>query len=101
ITLLVSRTDRTSNSDHYFTGKVKQNNDIMYNFSGKWDSKIDITNAKTGKSQVLWEVSPEVKKSKLPKMRPEYNFMQPYESEKLWEKVSKAILEDDQTKATE
>ena len=73
----------------------------MYNFSGRWDSKIEITSTKTGKSQPLWQVTPEVKKSKLPKMRPEDEFMQVYESEKLWDKVSKAILEDDQTKATE
>lgn len=86
---------------NYITGKVKHHNDTMYNFSGRWDSRIEITNYKTGKSSVLWEVTPEVKKSKLPKLRPEDSHLQLYESEKLWNKVSKAIIEDDQVKATE
>ncbi|EGC29466.1 hypothetical protein DICPUDRAFT_84515 [Dictyostelium purpureum] len=80
------------------SGKIKLNNETTHNFTGKWDKKIEITQAKKkGSSEILWDCSA-VKKNKTI-IRP-INQQEEFESQKLWQKVTQAILNKNQKDAT-
>jgi len=79
--------------------KIKQEKETLYTIHGKWDGLVEIKNELTKESTTLWNPTPEVVKSKLPKQAPEE--LLPNESHKLWGAVTTAILRSDQNAATD
>jgi len=76
------------------------NNQPLFNLSGRWDQRIDMTDASNPKSgQVLWAVTPEVASQRLVKLKPSTMFT--LESDSLWGKVTDAIVSGDQHTATD
>ncbi|PRP85039.1 hypothetical protein PROFUN_07223 [Planoprotostelium fungivorum] len=83
-------------------GKISRlsNNQPIFNLSGKWDQRIDLTDANNPKcGQILWAVTPEFINQKLTKLKP--NPMFALESDALWSKVTDAIVAGDQQLATD
>jgi len=74
---------------------------LLYTVHGKWDSKIELHNVQTNRTEILWYPSPEIRKNAIPKCKPDKQEMKPFESERLWEKVTDAINKGDQQKATD
>lgn len=79
------------------SGKITQKKDVLYTLSGKWDGRMDITNAKTKKSEVLWD-SKDAKR--VPKVTRPLDQQDNNESQKLWLNVTNAIKKRDQKDAT-
>jgi len=82
-------------------GKIVRttNNQVLYNFGGRWDHRIDITEANSRGGYILWAVSPETTSQRLAKLKP--TPMSPLESDNLWGQVTDAILSGDQQLATD
>jgi hypothetical protein len=79
------------------SGKIKRNKDTPYTISGKWDSRIEITNTKTKTSEVFWDPKGA---TRIPKSTPPIEEQKEFESQKLWTHVSRAIKQKDQREAT-
>ncbi|EGG20537.1 oxysterol binding family protein [Cavenderia fasciculata] len=85
------------------SGKIKKKGETLYNISGKWDNRLDITSAVQKKSsspknaQVLWDCKNAKKTPKFIKPIPE---QAENESQRLWQFVSNAITKRDQKEAT-
>eukprot|EP00741_Cyanophora_paradoxa_P002845 tig00000640_g2761.t1 len=69
----------------------------LYTIDGLWDTSFDITDAETSETEVLFncEGAPVVPQIVLPEEK-----QVPYESRRLWAKVTKALLANDQETAT-
>eukprot|EP01114_Cavostelium_apophysatum_P008315 TRINITY_DN2071_c0_g1_i2.p1 TRINITY_DN2071_c0_g1~~TRINITY_DN2071_c0_g1_i2.p1 ORF type:complete len:1089 (+),score=358.13 TRINITY_DN2071_c0_g1_i2:115-3381(+) len=83
------------------TAKIKRERETLFTISGKWDGEINIKNTKTEEIELLWQPTAENVSRRLPIYKPAREEMLPNESEKLWEKVSQAIVTQDQNKATQ
>lgn len=80
------------------TGKIRNSKkDILHTIQGKWDGRIDITNCKTKKTEVLWD-SKDAKR--VPKVTRPLDQQEDCESQKLWINVTNAIKKRDQKEAT-
>jgi len=83
------------------SGKIRLAKETLVTLDGHWDDCVKIKDKKTGVEQVLWEVSDEVRASRLRRFVVPREEQSNFESEKLWSKVSEAIAKDDQNAATE
>ncbi|KAL0276216.1 UNVERIFIED_CONTAM: hypothetical protein PYX00_003829 [Menopon gallinae] len=90
-------------SDHIngICGKLKLGKETLATIDGYWDGIINIKDKRTGEEQELWNPTPVVKASRLKRYTVPVELQGDFESERLWGKVSAAILADDQTAATE
>jgi len=76
------------------------NNQALYNLQGRWDQRIEIIDAVTNKpGQALWTVTAETASQRLTKLKPQPMF--DLESDKLWGKVTDAIIANNQQLATD
>lgn len=78
-------------------GKIRMKKDVLHTFQGKWDGRIDITNTKTKKTEVLWD-SKDARRG--PKIVRTLEQQEDFESQKLWINVTNAIKKRDQKEAT-
>jgi len=87
--------------DYYCVeGKIIKDGKPLYIISGKWDTLIEITEVKSKESKVLWNVTGQRSK-RLPRYTVKIDEQLPNESERLWIKVTNALIEDNQTVATD
>lgn len=78
-------------------GKIKKGKDTLYTLNGKWDGRIDISNAKGKNTEVFWDPS---KSQRIPKIVPPIEEQEEFESQRLWTNVTAAIKKKDQKEAT-
>jgi len=83
------------------SGKIRLAKETLVTLDGHWDDCVKIKDKKTGVEQVLWEVSDQVRASRLRRFVVPREEQSNFESEKLWSKVSEAIAKDDQNAATD
>lgn len=79
-------------------GKVES--EVLYNFAGVWNQRIEITDARTGVTSELWDVRGKREKL-IPLEKPPIELQDEFESNRLWAKVTRAIVDQDQVAATE
>ncbi|KYQ90821.1 oxysterol binding family protein [Tieghemostelium lacteum] len=79
------------------TGKIKKKSETFYQFSGKWDDRIDITNTKKKTTETFWDVSAQ---KRTPRIVRALQDQVENESQRLWQKVTQAIIKKDQKEAT-
>ncbi|CAK1553299.1 unnamed protein product [Leptosia nina] len=82
------------------TGRIKRGKDTVATVEGYWDGRIDIKDKKSGEETSLLDVSV-LKEQRLPRYLVNVDKQQEWESQRLWLKVSEAILNEDQVVATE
>lgn len=82
-------------------GKMKLGKETLFLIQGHWDGQISLRDKKTQEEQVLWNPSPEVRAKRLKRSTVPLELQQEYESERLWQHVSAAIVRGDQVAATE
>ncbi|CAH2083441.1 unnamed protein product [Euphydryas editha] len=82
------------------SGRIKRGKDTIATVEGYWDGKIDIKDKKTGEESNLLDVAI-LKEQRLPRFLVRVDKQQEWESQRLWLKVSEAILNEDQVIATE
>jgi len=83
------------------SGRIKIGKETIAVIEGHWDDTVTITDKKTGHKEVLWQVSSEVKSSRLRRFTVPLEEQGESESAWMWRHVSRAIQEEDQMAATE
>lgn len=81
-------------------GKIRLGNETLATIDGHWDKLIKIKEKRTGKQSVLWEASQSTFSQRLRRYVVPMSQQNENESQKLWAKVSEAILAGDQKVAT-
>lgn len=83
------------------TGRLRLGKETLATLEGYWDGIIYIKDRRTGEQQVFWNPSTTVRKSRLQRFTVAVDQQDDFESERLWQHVSAAILRDDMNAATE
>nr|CAB3264584.1 oxysterol-binding protein-related protein 8 [Phallusia mammillata] len=83
------------------TGRILVGQRVLATLSGCWDQTVHLTDLNKGTVSVFWSATDEVKKSRLQRFIVDKAKQGDFESEKLWQHVTKAINNQDQIAATE
>ncbi|XP_064193113.1 oxysterol-binding protein-related protein 5 isoform X2 [Anguilla rostrata] len=83
------------------TGKIRSEEDVLATVDGHWDAEVLLHEKKTGHQEVLWSPSPEVRQQRLKRQVVQADQQWEFESERLWQHVTSAILSRDQERATQ
>ncbi|CAF0732153.1 unnamed protein product [Rotaria sordida] len=86
---------------NHIEGKIRLEKDVIYTFSGHWDDEITMVDKATNAKCVFWKVTQSVVNSRLKRYVVPIEQQQDNESEKLWQRVTAAIKQNDQVIATE
>ncbi|CAF0752138.1 unnamed protein product [Rotaria sp. Silwood1] len=86
---------------NHIEGKIRLEKDVIYTFSGHWDDEITIVDKATNTKSAFWKVTQPVVNSRLKRYVVPIEQQQDNESEKLWQRVTAAIKQNDQISATE
>ncbi|XP_077518041.1 oxysterol-binding protein-related protein 8 isoform X3 [Amblyomma americanum] len=82
-------------------GKLKLGKETLFLIQGHWDGQIYLRDKRTQEEQVLWNPTPDVRAKRLKRSTVPVELQQEYESERMWQHVSAAIVRGDQVAATE
>ncbi|XP_031206236.1 oxysterol-binding protein-related protein 8 [Mastomys coucha] len=83
------------------SGKLKLGKEVLATLEGHWDSEVFINDKKTDNSEIFWNPTPDIKQWRLIRHTVKFEEQDDFESEKLWQRVTKAINAKDQTEATQ
>jgi len=83
------------------SGRIKIGKETLAVVDGHWDDKVTVKDKKTGQEEVLWQVTPEIKSSRLKRFTVPVEEESEWESARLWQHVGQAIIDEDQVAATE
>uniref|UniRef100_A0A6Q2YJY6 Oxysterol-binding protein n=1 Tax=Esox lucius TaxID=8010 RepID=A0A6Q2YJY6_ESOLU len=89
-----------SDSVNQIAGKIKLGKEVLATLEGHWDSEVFINDKKTGVVETFWNPTPELRQSRLTRCTVPPEEQGDYESERLWQHVTRAINNKDQTEAT-
>lgn len=90
----------SSDSVNQISGKIKLGKEVLATLEGHWDSEIFINDKKTGEMETFWNPTPELRQSRLTRCTVPPEEQGEFESERLWQHVTRAINNKDQTEAT-
>ncbi|XP_036373787.1 oxysterol-binding protein-related protein 8-like isoform X4 [Megalops cyprinoides] len=90
----------SDDSVNQIAGKIKLGKEVLATLEGHWDSEIFINDKKTGVVETFWNPTPELRQSRLTRCTVPPEEQGDFESEKLWQHVTRAINNKDQTEAT-
>ncbi|XP_039617821.1 oxysterol-binding protein-related protein 8 isoform X2 [Polypterus senegalus] len=90
----------SNDSVNQISGKIKLGKEVLATLEGHWDSEVVIFDKKTGVSETFWNPTPELRQSRLIRSTVIYEEQGDWESEKLWQHVTRAINNKDQVEAT-
>nr|XP_021518030.1 oxysterol-binding protein-related protein 8 [Meriones unguiculatus] len=83
------------------SGKLKLGKEVLATLEGHWDSEVFINDKKTDNSEIFWNPTPDIKQWRLIRHTVKFEEQDDFESEKLWQRVTRAINAKDQTEATQ
>ncbi|XP_022901207.1 oxysterol-binding protein-related protein 8 isoform X1 [Onthophagus taurus] len=83
------------------TGRLRLGKETLATLEGFWDGVINIKDRRTGDTQIFWNPTSAIRKSRLLRHTVPVDQQGEFESERLWQHVSAAILRDDMNAATE
>ncbi|KAJ8007277.1 hypothetical protein DPEC_G00115870 [Dallia pectoralis] len=90
----------SSDSVNQIAGKIKLGKEVLATLEGHWDSEVFINDKKTGVVDTFWNPTPELRQDRLTRCTVPPEEQGEYESERLWQHVTRAIQNKDQTEAT-
>ncbi|KAM8882783.1 oxysterol-binding protein-related protein 8 isoform 4-T7 [Synchiropus picturatus] len=90
----------SSDSVNQICGKIKLGKEVLATLEGHWDSEIFINDKKTGNMETFWNPTPDLRQSRLIRYTVPPEEQGEFESERLWQHVTRAINNKDQTEAT-
>ncbi|KAK2501720.1 hypothetical protein MC885_010194 [Smutsia gigantea] len=91
----------SSDCVNQISGKLKLGKEVLATLEGHWDSEVFINDKKTDNSEVFWNPTPDIKQWRLIRHTVKFEEQGDFESEKLWQRVTRAINAKDQTEATQ
>ncbi|XP_065415424.1 oxysterol-binding protein-related protein 8 isoform X18 [Chrysemys picta bellii] len=89
-----------NDSVNQISGKIKLGKEVLATLEGHWDSEIIISDKKTDVSETFWNPTSEIRQRRLTRYTVKFDEQDDFESEKLWQQVTRAITNKDQTEAT-
>ncbi|XP_018611382.1 oxysterol-binding protein-related protein 8-like isoform X3 [Scleropages formosus] len=90
----------SNDSVNQISGKIKLGKEVLATLEGHWDSEIFVNDKKTGVVDMFWNPTPELRQSRLTRCTVPPEEQGDFESERLWQHVTRAINNKDQTEAT-
>ncbi|XP_048010677.1 oxysterol-binding protein-related protein 8 isoform X3 [Megalobrama amblycephala] len=90
----------SSDSVNQISGKIKLGKEVLATLEGHWDSEVFINDKKTGEMETFWNPTPELRQDRLIRCTVPPEEQGEFESERLWQHVTRAINNKDQTEAT-
>ncbi|XP_031438658.1 oxysterol-binding protein-related protein 8 isoform X2 [Clupea harengus] len=90
----------SSDSVNQICGKIKLGKEVLATLEGHWDSEIFINDKKTGEMETFWNPTQELRQNRLTRCTVTAEEQNEFESERLWQHVTRAINNKDQTEAT-
>ncbi|XP_030116088.4 oxysterol-binding protein-related protein 8 isoform X1 [Taeniopygia guttata] len=90
-----------NDSVNQISGRIKLGKEVLAFLEGHWDSEVIISDKKTGVSETFWNPTSDIKQRRLHRYTVKLEEQDDFESEKLWQQVTKAIINKDQTEATQ
>ncbi|KAF0029516.1 hypothetical protein F2P81_018621 [Scophthalmus maximus] len=90
----------SSDSVNQISGKIKLGKEVLATLEGHWDSEIFINDKKTGTVDTFWNPTTDLRQSRLTRCTVPPEEQGEFESERLWQHVTRAIHNKDQTEAT-
>ncbi|XP_063073232.1 oxysterol-binding protein-related protein 8 isoform X4 [Engraulis encrasicolus] len=90
----------SSDSVNQISGKIKLGKEVLATLEGHWDSEIFINDKKTGVMETFWNPTQDLRQSRLTRCTVTPEEQSENESERLWQHVTRAINNKDQTEAT-
>ncbi|KAF7224783.1 oxysterol-binding protein-related protein 5 isoform X1 [Nothobranchius furzeri] len=89
-----------SASVNLICGKILVGDELMATVDGHWDSEVFLHEKRSGQQETLWNPTPEVRSRRLKRQVVQLDQQGEFESERLWQHVTRAIMEQDQQQAT-
>ncbi|XP_078405083.1 oxysterol-binding protein-related protein 5-like isoform X2 [Cetorhinus maximus] len=89
-----------SDTVNQITGKITLGEEVQATLEGHWDRDVCIHEKKTGFSVMFWSVTNEIRKQRLIRHVVWLEEQDNFESERLWQQVTRAIKNRDQEQAT-
>uniref|UniRef100_A0A8C4ZGT1 Oxysterol-binding protein n=1 Tax=Gadus morhua TaxID=8049 RepID=A0A8C4ZGT1_GADMO len=90
----------SSDSVNQISGKIRLGKEVLATLEGHWDSEVFINDKKTGALEPFWNPTPELRQSRLTRYTVPPEDQGEFECERLWQHVTRAINNKDQTEAT-
>uniref|UniRef100_A0A1A8KVN6 Oxysterol-binding protein n=2 Tax=Nothobranchius kuhntae TaxID=321403 RepID=A0A1A8KVN6_NOTKU len=89
-----------SASVNLICGKILVGDELMATVDGHWDSEVFLYEKRSGQQETLWNPTPEIRSRRLKRQVVQLDQQGEFESERLWQHVTRAIMEQDQQQAT-
>ncbi|XP_075065674.1 oxysterol-binding protein-related protein 8 isoform X6 [Mixophyes fleayi] len=83
------------------SGKIKLGKEVLATLEGHWDSEVFIHDKKTDVLETFWNPTSEIRQRRLLRCTVQRDEQGEFESERLWQHVTRAINNKDQTEATQ
>ncbi|KAG7278610.1 hypothetical protein CRUP_013353 [Coryphaenoides rupestris] len=90
----------SSDSVNQISGKIKLGKEVLATLEGHWDSEVFIYDKKTGTMETFWDPTPDLRQQRLTRYTVPPEDQGELECERLWQHVTRAINNKDQTEAT-
>ncbi|XP_023840483.1 oxysterol-binding protein-related protein 5 [Salvelinus sp. IW2-2015] len=90
-----------SSSVNVISGKIQQGDELLATVDGHWDGEVFLQEKKSGQQEHLWNPTPEVRSTRLKRQVVQLDQQGQFESERLWQHVTRAIVDRDQNQATQ
>ncbi|XP_023811940.1 oxysterol-binding protein-related protein 5 isoform X1 [Oryzias latipes] len=90
-----------SSSVNQISGKILAGDELLATVDGHWDGDVFISEKCSGQRELLWSPSPEIRSRRLKRRVVQMGEQEEFESERLWQHVTQAILDRDQVQATQ
>ncbi|XP_029453005.1 oxysterol-binding protein-related protein 8 [Rhinatrema bivittatum] len=88
-------------SVNQISGKIKLGKEVLATLEGHWDSEVTIRDKKKGTSEMFWNPTLDVRHCRLMRCTVQCEEQGEFESSRLWQHVTRAIINKDQTEATQ
>ncbi|XP_077567278.1 oxysterol-binding protein-related protein 5 isoform X2 [Stigmatopora nigra] len=87
-------------SVNQISGKISVCDELAATVDGHWDGEVFIQEKHSGQRSTLWNPGPDVRAARLKRRVVRLDQQGEFESERLWQHVTRAIVERDQVRAT-
>ncbi|XP_062318696.1 oxysterol-binding protein-related protein 5 isoform X2 [Osmerus eperlanus] len=90
-----------ASSTNQISGKIHMGEELLATVDGHWDGEVFLQDRRSGQQEMLWNPTPEVRRTRLKRQVVQVDQQGPFESERLWQHVTSAIVDRDQNRATQ
>ncbi|XP_072241609.1 oxysterol-binding protein-related protein 5 isoform X6 [Leuresthes tenuis] len=90
-----------SGSVNQISGKIFVGDELLATVDGHWDNEVFIHEKRSNQQETLWNPSPDIRSRRLKRQVVQIDQQGEFESERLWQHVTCAIMDRDQVRATQ